>query len=484
MGDRVSGAKDDMHHWLETVEGAEEKTNPFVGTVEALKDKFNFLSDALGPVVDWLQQYNIIGLILAGTITAILGGAVIALIGWLLPFIGIAAAVVGLTAAIVVAWDKWGQAILDSPVAFWIGAIISNLDKLDGFVGDDTPLGHFADIVMGIVGAFEQLGSWLGSVWPSVSKAAGDLFTWLSEEVIAPAGDAIKWFSDNILPALSRAFGAVVSWVSDNWPTISSIVGQVMGAVGTVFVVLRNIIAAVVPVIWAIVEPIGTVLFTALGLAASALLTVIDVVFKAIGVIWQGLAGTAETLFGEGGIIPAAFGWMGDRISDVAGIIGPIIDGIISAVRTAIDVISTLLGKNDELRQQEEDRKSGRGGGSGSFGPPSSKVPLLPGFIRGFLPHLADGVLSAMSGPTLVGERGPELVDMPGGSRVYNAQQTRDMMGNGGLSIGQLHVALHGVGNDVSPARARRFGRDVVDAVTSELRDQAAQIVRVRAVET
>lgn len=41
---------------------------------------------------------------------------------------------------------------------------------------------------------------------------------------------------------------------------------------------------------------------------------------------------------------------------------------------------------------------------------------------------LASGVYSARGGLTMVGERGPELMQMPGGARVYNASQTRNTM--------------------------------------------------------
>jgi phage-related protein len=50
--------------------------------------------------------------------------------------------------------------------------------------------------------------------------------------------------------------------------------------------------------------------------------------------------------------------------------------------------------------------------------------PKVPGFATG-TPYAAGGL-------AMVGERGAELVDLPRGSRVYNASQTRDIMGGGG----------------------------------------------------
>jgi hypothetical protein len=45
--------------------------------------------------------------------------------------------------------------------------------------------------------------------------------------------------------------------------------------------------------------------------------------------------------------------------------------------------------------------------------------------------HFASGTMSAPGGLSLVGENGPELVNLPAGAQVYNAQQTAQMMGGG-----------------------------------------------------
>jgi hypothetical protein len=45
------------------------------------------------------------------------------------------------------------------------------------------------------------------------------------------------------------------------------------------------------------------------------------------------------------------------------------------------------------------------------------------------------------SGLTLVGERGPELVNLPGGSRVYSNQQSQQMTSGGGVEIDYSRLA-------------------------------------------
>lgn len=56
----------------------------------------------------------------------------------------------------------------------------------------------------------------------------------------------------------------------------------------------------------------------------------------------------------------------------------------------------------------------------------------MPGAPKlGRIPTLASGTPSFSGGQVLVGERGPELVDLPEGSRVHTATQTANMLGKG-----------------------------------------------------
>lgn len=56
----------------------------------------------------------------------------------------------------------------------------------------------------------------------------------------------------------------------------------------------------------------------------------------------------------------------------------------------------------------------------------------ISGAIGSFIPGFANGTPFAPGGLALVGERGPELVNLPRGSKVIDAQRTQGMMGGGG----------------------------------------------------
>jgi hypothetical protein len=69
----------------------------------------------------------------------------------------------------------------------------------------------------------------------------------------------------------------------------------------------------------------------------------------------------------------------------------------------------------------------------------------LPGNLenRIHLPRFARGTAYAPGGMAIVGERGPELVNLPRGSQVYSNQQSQAMMQNSGqpvnINIGEIH---------------------------------------------
>jgi hypothetical protein len=78
--------------------------------------------------------------------------------------------------------------------------------------------------------------------------------------------------------------------------------------------------------------------------------------------------------------------------------------------------------------------------------------------------HLAHGTNSARGGPTIVGELGPELVNMPRGSTVKTAAETASILGGGGTTI-YVNVAVDQL-TDIS-----EVGRKTVDALEAFYRN-------------
>lgn len=91
-----------------------------------------------------------------------------------------------------------------------------------------------------------------------------------------------------------------------------------------------------------------------------------------------------------------------------------------------------------------------------------------PGPTGGGVIH-ARATGGAASGMTLVGERGPELVNLPGGSRVYSNQDSRNMMSGGGMTV-NLNIASGGVIAD-----PQEFARQITPALKYALRDMGVK---------
>lgn len=381
-------------------------------------------------------------------------------------------------------WQIFGPAIMVVVDAFdealdRIGDFYDGMSGLAKHAGGDSPLAMIGGLVSTLAEAFDHL---VNDVIPSVMDAVGPLLSevfttigeviawfadevlprlvviftlvadeivprladaldWLATEVVPKLTEAFNWFNENVLPKLMELFTGVLDWVIENWPTISAIVSQVMGAMASAIVLAWNVASAVigfvVPIIWGIIEPIASVLFPLIGGAASVLLSVISVVFTTIGLIWQGVADAAGVL-----VASVVTAW-----NFLAAITTAIWNGIGSAIKFVINgVIDTLNGFFGFLNGMQ-------------LGIPHVVIPnpfggtlvdvgggVIDPFNIGLIPHLAAGTRNFAGGLAVVGEEGPELVRMPGGSGVFTNAELREMMDHGGKAKkverhGHIHLS-------------------------------------------
>jgi phage-related protein len=66
---------------------------------------------------------------------------------------------------------------------------------------------------------------------------------------------------------------------------------------------------------------------------------------------------------------------------------------------------------------------------------------ILPEGVKKLIPGFADGVRNFGGGMAIVGERGPELVNLPKGSDVFSNEESRRMTsGGGGITIETMNI--------------------------------------------
>jgi hypothetical protein len=169
---------------------------------------------------------------------------------------------------------------------------------------------------------------------------------------------------------------------------------------------LLPIITAFVDVITAIPTPVLTAV-----IAITSIATVILLVVKAV----KELSGPVRTVSG--------------LISSATSLMDPLyikILAIVAAVTALVAVIAVLIGKGGEL--------------TSAMGSITSATTGTMRSANSTVPRYATGTRNARGGMALVGENGPELVNLRGGERIYTNGQTRSLLGGDSISIGQITI--------------------------------------------
>lgn len=169
---------------------------------------------------------------------------------------------------------------------------------------------------------------------------------------------------------------------------------------------LLPIITAFVDVITAIPTPVLTAV-----IAITSIATVILLVVKAV----KELSGPVSAVSG--------------LISSATSLMDPLyikILAIVAAVTALVAVIAVLIGKGGEL--------------TSAMGSITSATTGTMSRANSTVPRYATGTRNARGGMALVGENGPELVNLRGGEHIYTNGQTRSLLGGDSISIGQITI--------------------------------------------
>lgn len=177
--------------------------------------------------------------------------------------------------------------------------------------------------------------------------------------------------------------------------------------------VKRSFAEALLPIITAFAEAVSkipTPVLTAV-ISITSIATVVLLVVKAIKDL-QGPVGTVKSM-----------------VSGVMSFMDPLyikIMLIVAGITALVAVIAVLIGKGNQINSAMSSITSVT---TGTMRTANSKVP-----------QYATGTRSAHGGLALVGENGPELVNLRGGERIYNNSQTRGLLGGSNISIGQITI--------------------------------------------
>lgn len=177
--------------------------------------------------------------------------------------------------------------------------------------------------------------------------------------------------------------------------------------------VKRSFAEALLPVITAFAEALNAIptpVLTAV-ISITSIATVVLLVVKAIKDL-QGPVGTVKSMVGS------VMGFMDPLYRKIMMIVG--------GITALVAVIAVLIGKGNEINSAMSGISSAT---TGTMRAANSKVP-----------QYATGTRNARGGMALVGENGPELVNLRGGEHIYTNGQTRSLLGGDSISIGQITI--------------------------------------------
>lgn len=403
----------------------------FVGKVfvAAFKDLWTVISTQLVPaVMRFMPVFKAIGIIIGGVLVVALAAAIAAI-----------------------------YVIIKAVTIFF-----SVLAGLYNFIADfaSGTVSFFAAVVGGIVTAFNGIVLAVTTVLNFIKAliagfVAGAMLVWNGILFAAQAAwngiVAVVTPIINVLSAIFRAYGAVVSYI---WQWIVALArlawNNIMNAIRPVINWLRSAMQGVgnfIASVWNRIKAAAAAVWNAIKAFIAPIInwlrSVMSSVGSFIGGVWNRIRNTASSAFsgvrsfiggaanavrniwgGISGFFSGLFGRIGSAAAKVKGSISSAftnafdaIKGIATgAINFVIDKINGMINKVNSV---------------------AGKVPGAPKIPN--IGRLANGTANWGGGVAMVGERGPEMVNLPKGAQVYSATRTANAMraqgGAGGTTI-------------------------------------------------
>ena len=333
----------------------------------------------------------------------------------------------------------------------------------DGFreMVDDTAQ-NFSKNSDSIMNIFENVGDILSDVWETIIKPMWDAFMEVLFTLWKVYNDnignilklwetfsqALKKVWDSIVKpvwdALMNAIKQVWGVFQEYMPEIQRIVDEVFGMIQSLWEsVLKPALDAIGGFLQNVLLPIWNTVFT------YGILPVVETVFQTIIGLWDN---SLKPIFQ--GIIDFLGGvFTGDweRIwNGLSSIFGGVWEGLKALAKAPLNFIINMLNKViDGLNQVQVPDWVPLVGGNGI------NIPRIP--------TLWKGSNFTIGGPTLVGEQGPELVNMPRGASVMPAHKTRSVL----EGVGRTEV----VGRQTANIYVELDGRTITKVVGANLVD-------------
>ncbi|MNC07228.1 Phage-related minor tail protein [compost metagenome] len=408
---------------------AKKMTATFAGGGPAAKKAFTQVMQAIDQVKDPVKK-NTIGVALLGTQFEDLGS-------------GAVAALANVESSFNSTTDTMSQ--LNNVKYSDIDSAISGIKRtLEASIV--TPL---ADKVLPKLGEFS---AWVTSKTPAIKQGIDNAFK-TGKDIINGFGDAMAWAKQNadwLVPAIGAVTGAVIAQQAAN-----GIAGIVKA-----YKAWRVTTEGMTLAQWALNTAMSANPFGWIALAIGALIGVgillyknWDVVKAKASELWNWLSGVWTNL--KEGTINVFNGVK----ESVAGAFSSMVGAAKTPINSIIGMVNGLIGKLNSISFSIPDWVPGDMGGK-TFG---VNIPTIPTFAK--------GTNNAPGGPSVVGEEGPEIVNLKKGDTVTTANKTKKLLsGNQNINININVGTVYGDGVD---DLLNRIGNELTSIITTTLPNMA-----------
>lgn len=296
---------------------------------------------------------------------------------------------------------------------------------------------------------FSNAVEWIKNAWNGMVEWFTSIFTGI--------GQALS----NVWQAITTAFNNVTAFLQNWGPTILAIMFWPFSLLIGLVITFKDQIMAVLNALWSGIsagfQAVTGFIQAVFQTASAVVMAVWSPIAGFFGGVWNQIRGIFS---GVGNFFGAVFGWAANAASGALNSIIGVASGVYNAIASFFRPIGTVAGNmiggtirgvvNGIIGMVQNGLNSFISMINGAAGI-INKIPgvHIPGIPHVGLPRLAFGAKNYAGGVTLVGERGPELVNLPKGADVYTATQTANAFrnsrgGGGGVTI--QHMEVH---NDV-----------------------------------
>ncbi len=313
-----------------------------------------------------------------------------------------------------------------------------------GISTEDNSDNGFINLLDAIVYQFGEAQAAGEKLWAVLGPALNQLGAVISTYVLPIVGQLAEWFAAKLGPAVNTAMVEFYGFLDD----IAPLIGPALQNIGNLIALLAQTwtdhwgtISGVLDGVWQVMEGVVTIAWsvisgiikTGLALLAGDWNGAWNSIKEMLAGVWRGIEliiggqlriiGELVSLAWEGISNSLSAWWNGaqksfqDMGSNIARAIGDTLGSVLSKFHFEVNWNQFSV---PGLGQQ--------------FSIPSGVS----------LQYYAKGTTNYPGGWGIVGEQGAELVNLPGGSEIYNASQTRSMLGGSPIQV-IIQAPVYGV---------------------------------------